>query len=508
MTISTEDHALLAQDSYKTHQIGSNVTLGNVTYKVLDETHNRLNGYQGTAYLRVDTGELVVAHCGTDTKRMKYQDIATDAGMVLAGVNAQTPSAMSFTKEAIEKAKAYDANNHLPYSASVTGHSLGGALAEITAYKYGLPGETFNGYGAAGLLQGIPQGGNQVIDHVRATDVVSAASKHFGEVKTYAMPQDIEKLNKAGYHDDMGKLSLRNPVKGVDLDAHGMDNFTPDNPRLGHSLINPQSEALYEAHKGMIDRYRGDVLAARTVVSAQWEIPKAIGEGTVKAGRAVGHGISEGAQAAEHLAHRAYDATRDKVVEGAQATERGVHRAYDATRDKVVEGAQATERGVHRAYDATRSAVSQGVHATEHKVSQGFNAVKHAAGEVASETSRVAHAVEGKAAHAFDKLSHLGGKSPAPTVSQGPHAAASASSSELLDRLKHTTEAFKSGDKQAFQKGVHEFANMEPGRNLQAHAVAAVNKQEQAAHETVATQAKQAQQVQQPAPQQGHSPSR
>jgi len=242
------------------------------------------------------------------------------------------------------------------------------------------------------------------------------------------------------------------------------------------------------------------------VISADWEIPKALGEGAVKASRAVGHGISEGVQTAEHVAHQAYDATRDKVVQGVQATERGVHQAYDYTRDKAVQGIHATEQAAQHAYDATRSAVSQGVHATEQKVSQGFNAVKHAAGEVATETSRVVHSAEDKASHAFNTLTHPGSwfesKPATPTIPGGPHAGSSAApTNELLDRLKQTTDAFNAGDKQAFQKGVHEFANMDPGRNLQTQAVATVNKQEQVAQESLTAQAKQAQQVQQPAPQ-------
>lgn len=437
MTISTEDHARLADDAYNTHQVGQEVVLGGVHYRVLDEVHNKLNGYQGTAYVREGTGDVIIAHCGTDAPRMKYQDIATDAGMVLAGVNAQTPDAMAFTKHAMELGKDYDQKHGLPYNATVTGHSLGGALTEITAYRYGLHGETYNGYGAAGLMQGIPEGGHQVINHVRATDVVSAASKHFGETHTYASQSDLNTLNKAGYHDGMSATSLRNPVKGIDFDAHSATNFLPNNPRLGHSIISPENEALYNAHKGMIDSYRNDVQTARTVISANWEIPKAAGEAVVATGQYVKDKAVQGVHAAEQAAHiagqatvHAYDATRDKAVQGVHATEHAAHQAYDYTRDKAVQGVHATEHAAHQAYDYTRDKAVQGVHATEraaqyvgHEAHQAYDATRqaavqgvhtmqHAASEAAQSASQAVHtagaAVSREASQAYDTLSHPG----------------------------------------------------------------------------------------------------
>ncbi|HEY0198831.1 MAG TPA: hypothetical protein VGC19_09855, partial [Rhodanobacter sp.] len=256
MSIDSSDYALLSQDSYHDHQLKDKVTLGGVLYEVLDHTDDPRTGYQGTAYKRLDTGEIVIAHRGTEFDREPVHDGGVDAGMVLVGVNAQTPDAMAFTRKVLEQAKVDSERSGRPMSVTVTGHSLGGTLAEITAYEYGLHGETFNAYGAASLLQGVPHGGHQVIDHVRAGDVVSAASPHFGEVRIYAAQQDIDTLSKAGYRDDGGLLSARNPVKAIDFGAHAIDNFVPDSKTLGHSIITPEDEARYRAHHDMIDRYR------------------------------------------------------------------------------------------------------------------------------------------------------------------------------------------------------------------------------------------------------------
>ncbi|WP_323135325.1 XVIPCD domain-containing protein, partial [Dyella silvatica] len=320
-----------------------------------------------------------------------------------------------FTKHAMELGKDYDQKHGLPFNATVTGHSLGGALTEITAYRYGLHGETFNGYGAAGLIQGIPEGGHQVINHVRATDVVSAASKHFGETHTYASQQDLDTLNKAGYHDGMSALSVRNPVKGIDFDAHSATNFLPNNPRLGHSIISPENEALYGAHKGMIDRYRNDVQDARTVISANWEVPKAVGVGAVATGEYVKEKVLQGAQVGEqavhvagHAAVQAYDATRDKVVQGVHATEQVAQQAYDYTRDKAVQGVHATERAAqyvghqaHQAYDASRQAAVQGVQTVQHTATEAAQSATHAMQAAGAAVSR-------ETSQAYDTLSHPG----------------------------------------------------------------------------------------------------
>jgi len=419
MTIGTEDHAMLADDAYNTHRIGQEVILGNVHYKVLDEVHNKLNGYQGTAYVRVDTGDIVIAHCGTDAPRMKYQDIATDAGMVTAGVNAQTPDAMAFTKKALEEGKRFDEQNYLSFHATVTGHSLGGTLAEITAYRCGLHGETYNAYGAAGLFQGIPEGGNQVINYVRATDVVSAASKHFGETHIYASQQDIDRLQKAGYRDNAGPLNLGNPIKGTDFDAHSATNFLPNNPRLGHSIISKENEALYESHKGMIDHYRQDVLVTRSVVSLPWEERKAV----VEVGMATGHFVDEKAiqgvhateQAAQyvgHEAHQGYDYAKEKAIQAAHATEHGAqyvgheaHQGYDYAKEKAIQAAHATEHGaqyvgheVHQGYDYAKEKTIQAAHATEHgaqyvghEAVKGYNATVDATSRGIEATAHAGH---------------------------------------------------------------------------------------------------------------------
>jgi hypothetical protein len=349
MSLSSTDYALLAQDSYHDPVLNKPKELGGIKYEAIDVADNPRTGFQATAYRRMDNGEIIIAYRGTEFKREPVHDGGVDAAMVLGGINLQRGDSEKFTERVLQRAKLEADLHHRPMQVTVTGHSLGGTLAELNASKYGLKGETFNAYGAAGLREGVPQGGSQVIDHVRAGDVVSAASPHFGEVRTYAAQKDIDTLGHAGYRDDGGILSARNPVKAIDFDAHAIDNFVPNSELLGRSIIDPESEARYHAHEHMVDRYRNDVRDIRMGLSASWEIPKAVGE------------------------------FKDAVA----------HKAAEAIEDGV-------------------EVVGRGVSSVAHEVTDGFEHLKEGVQHVGQDISRGVHAVEEKAAGAWNTLTHPG----------------------------------------------------------------------------------------------------
>ncbi len=277
MSISSQQYAYLADDSYNPHEKDDEVRFEGVRFKVLEHVDNEINGYQGSIYQRVDTGEIVVAHRGTEFKsglKAALQDgVLADGGMILARTNAQVNDAIELTKRAREFAEnsASRFGGHAP-QVTVAGHSLGGCLAQVTAHKFNLNGETFNAYGAISLDQRIPEGGNNLINHVMAADPVSSAGKHFGQVRLYATPEEVYELKHAGYDNNRNPIQPRDlPLAALSsLNSHYMDNFLnvdADGKPDKSVLADPQTRQLAAQFDPAIDRYRSDIALARGAIT-------------------------------------------------------------------------------------------------------------------------------------------------------------------------------------------------------------------------------------------------
>ena len=277
MSIKSQQYAYLADDSYNARTNRDKIEFEGVEYKILEYVDNKINDYQGTIYQRVDTHEIVVSHRGTEFKsglKAALQDGGlADGGMVLARTNAQAKDAIELTKRALEHAErlAPKYGGHAP-PVTVTGHSLGGCLAQIVAHKLDLKGETFNAYGAVSLDERIPEGGNNLINHVMAADPVSAAGRHFGQVRIYATREEIHELQQAGYDNNRNPVQPRNlpRVVAMSLDSHYMDNFLnvdSDNKPDKSVLADSSARQLAAEFDPAIDRYRSDIALARGAIT-------------------------------------------------------------------------------------------------------------------------------------------------------------------------------------------------------------------------------------------------
>ncbi len=277
MSIKSQQYAYLADDSYNAHTNRDKIEFEGVEYIILEYVDNKINGYQGTIYQSVDTHEIVVAHRGTEFKsdlKAALQDGGlADGGMVLARTNAQAKDAIELTKRALEHAErlAPKYGDHAP-PVTVTGHSLGGCLAQVVAHKFDLKGETFNAYGAVSLDQRIPEGGNNLINHVMAADPVSAAGRHFGQVRVHATREEIYELQHAGYDNNRNPVQPRNLPRAVakSLDSHYMDNFLnvdSDNKPDRSVLADASAHQLAVEFDPAIDRYRSDIALARGAIT-------------------------------------------------------------------------------------------------------------------------------------------------------------------------------------------------------------------------------------------------
>lgn len=279
MTLASKDYAELAEHSYDRKSnmaslVKQTVSLGGVEYRILAYS-DKPSGYQGTIYQCKATGEIVVAHRGTEFERQRWDDlIKTDGGMVVRGVNAQADDAIALTLKAKELAQdSRERYGHV--SVTTTGHSLGGTLAQITAHRFNIGGETFNAYGARGL-DGVPRegGGERVLNHVIATDLVSSGAPHFGRVRVYAREQDTFLLHNYGYENTRSQWDARDPISvaviAMRKGAHDMHNFLPidGDGRRDRSILNDESARTRAAsHDARIDKFRDDVGTIRQAIS-------------------------------------------------------------------------------------------------------------------------------------------------------------------------------------------------------------------------------------------------
>lgn len=294
MSMSSQDYADLALDSYAgravTRRVEKPETIGGHKYKILDHYDNPRTGYQGTIYQRVDTNEIIVAHRGTEFDREALKDgLLADGGMVLSRSNLQAPDAIALTRKALQLAqeKAIGEGGVVP-PVTVTGHSLGGTLAQVTAHHFDLRGETFKAYGATSLGLRIPAGGSSVTNHVMAGDLVSAASAHYGQVKVHATAQEIQTLDAHGYDN---KTHWSDPLRGrspIQLatgftpptttaaaiamaNSHKMHHFASvdANGRPDHSVLeDPATVQRAQDNVTHIGEYWRDVQGMRGVITA------------------------------------------------------------------------------------------------------------------------------------------------------------------------------------------------------------------------------------------------
>lgn len=299
MSVSSQQYADLAWHAYKPTPARSydrkdesapKVVSEGVTFHVRAHVDNPRTGYQGTIYQRRDTGEIVVAHRGTEFDREAFKDGAlADGGMVLNRSNLQADDAIALTRRAVEMAAAEASEKGLsPSPVTTTGHSLGGTLAQVSAHHFDLKGETFNAYGAVSLSRRIPEGGHSVINHMMAGDAVSAASPHFGETRIYARPEEVNTLLSKGYDNQTHWSDALRPYSPAMWAAgmtppstlgaavalggsHSMHHFVKvdGSGQTDRSILDdPQARSLAQQQSVQIGEYRRDVRQMRGVLTA------------------------------------------------------------------------------------------------------------------------------------------------------------------------------------------------------------------------------------------------
>ena len=206
-------------------------------YQIVGAKNDTASGFQAMAYQRTDgTGKTIISIRGTEPNREAFNDLVradiagigmrevvapsrippvnplqTVPGTSMTMVNpaavllntsiASANSAISGAAGAVGDAalsgqlkQAREFTERIEKqvgagSISYSGHSLGGAIAQVESARTGYPAETFN---APGMKQTVErlcaeqtcrgQDGRQIVNHMRESDRVSALGEHVGKV--------------------------------------------------------------------------------------------------------------------------------------------------------------------------------------------------------------------------------------------------------------------------------------------------------------------------------------
>jgi len=165
-------------------QNGSIITRGDQTLKVVSFTEYD-TGFKGVVYQDMSTNKYIVSFTGTQANDRK--DFDADKQMLNGEVPAQFKSAKGF----MENLKAADGTSiSTDQIQSITGHSLGGSLAQMIGalddYK-NVNVDTYNAYGVEHLLDNLASQGetlssnySNINNYGDSEDLIYRASDHIG----------------------------------------------------------------------------------------------------------------------------------------------------------------------------------------------------------------------------------------------------------------------------------------------------------------------------------------
>jgi acetyl esterase/lipase len=219
MSLPSEQYAFLAQAIYDPLTAGNDIESDTRRYNVIYVSPPSATNYRGAVVRDGATGQLIVTNKGTDPSSI--HDITADLGMGMMGAPTQWPEAAATMRWALQHAE----KSHIPVSdISITGHSLGGALAQLQAAmpeSAGIHAETFNTYGARSMAEGlgldVQAAEDRVVNHRMYHDPVSTLADSIGRSVDYMDHADYQRHK-------LGGLSPVGEVGAVGR-AHGIGNF-------------------------------------------------------------------------------------------------------------------------------------------------------------------------------------------------------------------------------------------------------------------------------------------
>ena len=192
----TKYHEVLKQAAiYSYHKPGNYPPAG---YRVIDFNENKKTGFY--ADVLSNGNDIIISYRGSD--KLFDHDGKNDIAMAKSKIPEQALDAIRI----YDKVKREHPNSDIV----VTGHSLGGSLAEIVSGIRGNLAVTFNAYGVGDMFRNknaLKE--NNVVNYVNEYDAVSMVNgqNHIGEI--YAVSNDCKYPWENHKAENMGNLSKR-----------------------------------------------------------------------------------------------------------------------------------------------------------------------------------------------------------------------------------------------------------------------------------------------------------
>lgn len=184
------------------------------------------DGYFGVAYVRRSTGQMIIAHRGTECDSIFTQvclkDLTQgDLEIALRKIPEQYQYAEQFVARAYQQYRQDVQDIDPAGKTTQTGHSLGAILAEMAAHQYGNDlAVTFDSPGSRAIVTRLGQtpDDTKVISFQASPHFINRANEHIGRIYRLYPPHEIaivDLLSALQQHSMLGLFQQFDPLTGL-----------------------------------------------------------------------------------------------------------------------------------------------------------------------------------------------------------------------------------------------------------------------------------------------------